>query len=377
MKVLHLISGGDEGGAKTHVITLLKELDQHIDITLVCLLDGEFAREAISAGINTKIFKQEKRYDLSIVNKLVEVLKKDFDILHCHGARANFLSMLINKKYKIPTVSTIHSDYRSDFDNNLYKKIIYTTLNYFSLRRIDYYIAITKQFKQMLIDRKFNKRKIFVAYNGIEINEAEVLKTKKEFLETYHMKYEEHCHYVGIVTRLHPVKGIPVFLKAAKKVLKSNKNVKFIIAGDGEKKYKEQYLNFVNQNQLQGHIIFIGYVKDIKNFYNLIDINVLTSHSESFPYALLEGGLQKKATISSAVGGIPEMMEHNRTGMLFTDKDDTQLAKYIQELLVDKDKINKLGNALYHNIVNNFSNINMGRTHLQIYNKIRGNHYDK
>ena len=55
MKVIHLISGGDSGGAKTHVLSLLKRLNETITAQLVCFRDGPFAEEARSLGIPTKI----------------------------------------------------------------------------------------------------------------------------------------------------------------------------------------------------------------------------------------------------------------------------------------------------------------------------------
>jgi glycosyltransferase involved in cell wall biosynthesis len=370
MKILHLISGGDEGGAKTHVITLLKELSNHIDVTLVCLIEGNFAKEARKQGINVVIIEQDKRYDLNILNSIIDILKDDYDILHCHGARANFLGMLIKKRYYIPTVSTIHSDYKLDFDNSLYKKMVYTPLNYFSLKRFEYFIAITEQFKNMLVKRGFKNEKIYVSYNGISITERKQSLSRNEFLGKYNMEYEENNTYVGIVTRLHPVKGIPVFLKAAAKVLTTNDNVKFLIAGNGEKKYTDKYKQFVSDNGLEKNIIFLGFVRDIHNFYNNIDINVLTSHSESFPYALLEGGLSKKPTICSAVGGIPEMITHEETGMLFEDNKYKELAKYIEELVNDQQKRIELGEALFDRIKNNFSDKNMAKMHMQIYKHI-------
>ena len=56
MKVIHLISGGDTGGAKTHVHMLLRNLTSHIDVTMVCFMDGPFAQEARELGIPTVIF---------------------------------------------------------------------------------------------------------------------------------------------------------------------------------------------------------------------------------------------------------------------------------------------------------------------------------
>ncbi len=60
MKVLHIISGGDTGGAKTHVLTILNQLKNEIDISLFCVMEGKFTKEAKELGIDTKIFKQEK-----------------------------------------------------------------------------------------------------------------------------------------------------------------------------------------------------------------------------------------------------------------------------------------------------------------------------
>ncbi|WP_113673658.1 glycosyltransferase family 4 protein [Vallitalea guaymasensis] len=374
MKILHLISGGDNGGAKTHVITLLKELSKHADITLVCLLEENFAKEAREQGINVVVLKQNKRYKLDIVNRLVEMLKKDkYDILHCHGARANFLAMFIKKKYSIPTVSTIHSDYKFDFDNNLYKKIVYTTLNYFSLKRMDYFIAITNQFKKMLVDRGFKDNKIFVAYNGTRIVEKCYTLSKQEFLDRYNIEYDENKVYVGIAIRLHPVKGLPVFLKAAAKVLKTSSNIMFLIAGNGDEKHTEKCKEYVINNDLGDKIRFLGFVKDIDNFYNAIDINTLTSHSESFPYALLEGSLNKKATISSAVGGIPEMIIHEESGLLFEDNNYEQLAEYIIKLAEDKELRNRYSENLHNRVKNNFSDVDMAQSHIEIYNKILKN----
>ncbi|GMQ60196.1 glycosyltransferase family 4 protein [Vallitalea sediminicola] len=374
MKILHLISGGDSGGAKTHVITLINELSKHADITLVCLLDEGFAKEAREKGIDVVVIKQNKRYKLDIVNRLVEMLKKDkYDILHCHGARANFLAMFIKRKYSIPTVSTIHSDYKSDFDNNLYKKIVYTTLNYFSLKHMDYFIAITNRFKKMLVERGFKDNKIFVSYNGIEIVEKEYSVSKQEFLGRYDIKYDVNKIYVGIVTRLHPVKGIPVFLKAAAKVVQTSSNIEFLIAGNGDEKHTEKYKEFVINNNLGDKIKFLGFIKDIDNFYNTLDINTLTSHSESFPYALLEGALNKKATISSAVGGIPEMIIHEDSGLLFEDSNYKQLAKDIMMLADDTDMRNKYSENMYNRIKNNFSDVNMAKSHLEIYKNILKN----
>ena len=56
VKVIHLISGGDTGGAKTHVHSLLRSLARSVDVTLVCFRDGPFAQEAAALGIDTRVY---------------------------------------------------------------------------------------------------------------------------------------------------------------------------------------------------------------------------------------------------------------------------------------------------------------------------------
>src|SRR5699024_5596397 len=143
MKVLHLISGGDTGGAKTHIINLLTELDKIMDVKIICFLKGDFFHDLKGKGINIEVFKQKKRYDMSIVSQLrEEIEREDYDIIHCHGARANFIAMFLKTKVKGPFITTIHSDYKLDFKDNPYKNIVYTAINTISLKKFDYYIAI-------------------------------------------------------------------------------------------------------------------------------------------------------------------------------------------------------------------------------------------
>ena len=113
MKIMHLISGGDVGGAKTHVISLLEELSKGNEGELVCFVDGPFAREALEKGINTRVLK--KRSLFHVARNLKKYLKnKHFDILHCHGSKANVVSVLMGRT-SCRILSPNHSDPRLDY----------------------------------------------------------------------------------------------------------------------------------------------------------------------------------------------------------------------------------------------------------------------
>ncbi|HMM69324.1 MAG TPA: glycosyltransferase, partial [Gudongella oleilytica] len=158
MKILHLISGGDTGGAKTHIISLLKGLNKRIDARIICFIEDTFYEDVLAAGIPIKVFKQKSRSDMSVIRRLTEEINQEgYDIIHCHGARANFIAQFLKGRVKKPFMTTIHSDYKLDFKDNFYKRLVYTTLNTISLRRFDYFVAVSDSFREMLISRGFKR----------------------------------------------------------------------------------------------------------------------------------------------------------------------------------------------------------------------------
>ena len=105
MKILHMISGGELGGAKTHVHTLLSGLRKTEDVLLVCFIEGSFAEEAKALGIPTLVL------DTSVpgaVRRLTRLIREQgFELLHCHGSRANLIGSLL--KHKVGDVVEIET----------------------------------------------------------------------------------------------------------------------------------------------------------------------------------------------------------------------------------------------------------------------------
>lgn len=371
MKVLHLISGGDTGGAKTSVITLLQQLNKLMTIKLICLMEAEFSQYAREQAINVTVMPQKSRWDLSVVSELAGVIQEEkFDLVNCHGARANFIGAFLKKRIHVPIITTVHSDYSHDFDNSFYKKVMYTTLNRLSLTTMDGYIAMAERFKTDMKKRGFKEKKIYVAYNGIPMDFNVPEMSLEMFTEHYKIPYDPLHFYVGTASRLHPIKGVDVLLRAAVRTKKENPLIKFLIAGSGDEKITQKYKDFVKEHQLQDTVYFLGHVKEMVPFYRLININTITSHSEAVCYALLEGGRLAKPSIASKVGGTPELIEHQKTGLLFEDDNDQQLAKQILALWHDQVYANQIGLGLYEKVSTTFSDVAMAVRYNEIYHEI-------
>ena len=142
MKVIHLISGGDSGGAKTHVLSLLQNLNKTIAAQLVCFRDGPFADEARTLGIPTMIVSGNNV--LRVRRQLTDyILEGRYQLIHCHGSRANMIGALLRKSTGLPVVSTVHSDYKLDYMGRPLSRLTFGTINAWALRQVDYRIGVS------------------------------------------------------------------------------------------------------------------------------------------------------------------------------------------------------------------------------------------
>ena len=100
MKVITLISGGDIGGAKTHVLSLLHGLGKTEQVRLVCFREGEFAEDARKLGIDTCVMEVSVG---AAIGRLTQMIREEgFQIIHCHGARANLTGAILRRKVRGP-----------------------------------------------------------------------------------------------------------------------------------------------------------------------------------------------------------------------------------------------------------------------------------
>ena len=352
MNILCLTSGGDVGGAKTHILSLLHGLKQTDTVLLVCFTEGAFAEEARQLDIPTTVIT-----DKNIVrakNKVLQCAKEGgYELIHCHGARANMIGSLIRNKVGIPVITTVHSDYKLDYMGRPLGNLVYGTINRLALRTMDYYVGVSDHTTDILIARGFDPQKIYTVYNGVDFSERTPALTREEFLQQAGVQTDENTVIFGIAARINPVKDMTTLIQGFAQAQKKNPNIRLLIAGSGEEEEKLKAL--AERTCLKNTVTFLGWLKDTDSFYQALDVNMLTSVSEAFPYSLPEGARWHCATIATAVGGIPHFVDHAVNGYLFTPKDVDTLAAYMVELSTDREKRLGFGEKLYQKAREKFS----------------------
>ncbi len=344
MKVVHLISGGDTGGAKTHILSLLSNIATRVDIHMVCFMEGPFAQEAREMSIPTTVLAGR---NLLVVLKTLEGFIKDggFQIIHCHGARANMMGMLLRRRCALPTVTTVHSDPRLDYMGRPISRLTYGTINAIALRRLDYRIGVSDAMVDTLIDRGFDVDRLFSIYNGLDFTPRVPALDREAYLKSLGLDWEEDCVIVGITARLNPVKDYPTLLRGFAKARARCSKLRLLIAGDGAEQEKLEAL--VRELGLGSDVCFAGWVTDTDSFYNALDINTLTSLSETFSYSITEGARAGLPAVCSRVGGLPYLIDHGVNGFLFTPGDVDALADHLARLAEDEDLRKTMGRRLY------------------------------
>lgn len=373
MKVIHLISGGDSGGAKTHVLSLLQNLNKTITAQLVCFRDGPFAEEARSLGIPTMICGGN--HILRIRRQLTDYIRQGgFEIIHCHGSRANMIGALLRRTTGVPVVSTVHSDYKLDYMGRPFSRITFGTINAWALRQLDYRIGVSDAMVDLLLSRGFPPDRFYTIYNGLDFTPAPPQGDRLAYLRELGADVDNTSVVVGIAARLNPVKDMSTLIRGFAAAYQTCSRLRLVIAGDGEERQKLESL--AKELGVEKQVTFSGWISGgMDRFYSALDINALTSLSETFPYALTEGARFHLATVATAVGGIPYLIDQDVNGFLFSPQDWKTLGQRLAQLGSDDVLRRDMGEKLYQKASTHFSIQNTVDTQVHIYEEILRRHH--
>jgi L-malate glycosyltransferase len=367
MKVLHLISGGETGGSKNHLLSLLQQFNKE-NILLGVFQEGKLSQEARKLGLPLVVFGQSSRYDFSVLKKIASLIKKErISIVHTHGPRANLFTFFLKKRINFKWITTVHSDPSKDFIKGGVKGKVFTWLNMRILKEIDYFFAVSNRFKEMLVGFGLNPDKIYVIYNGISF---EGTYKQKVFREDIGLTEEDFA--IIMVARLHPIKGHELVFESIKNLKDEGiTDIKLLLVGDGP--MNAELNKKVEELALSEHVLFLGFQKDVHSYLALSDVKLLASYSESFPLVILESARAETPVISTDVGGVKDLINDPSLGWVVPVGDVQALTRAMKEAIEDKknDSLKRKGVNLLEKASNNYSLQNLYNDTINTYEKIK------
>ncbi len=349
------------GGPTLNVLYLTKYLSPEFETLLVVgekeshEKDAKFLAEEM--GITTILipdmgrsihpFKDYNAY------KQVQKIIKDFkpDIVHTHAAKPGTVGRLAASALKVPVIiHTYHGHVFHSYFNKLKTRFIINIERYLA-KKSDVLIAISNQQKRELTKdfRIAGENKFRVIPLGFELAKFHENREQKRKKFREEFKLEEDEIAIGIIGRLVPVKNHFLFLEAISYVLKNSaKKIKAFIIGDGEtrealkEKTRQLNISFTTTDDFndKASIVFTSWRSDIDVINAGLDIITLTSLNEGTPVSLIEAQAASKPIVSTAVGGIGDIVIENETALLSRLNDVRGFEKNLLRL-VENDELQR------------------------------------
>ncbi len=356
-KVVYLITKSNFGGAQKYVYELAIEAHKKgYDVSVLVGGKGLLSQKLDEAGIKTYSIKNLKR-DISLFTELkslleiIKILKRiKPDILHLNSSKAGAIGALAGRICGIKKIIfTIHG-WAFNENRGILSKLLIKITYLITILLTHVSISVSQHTKKQSENIPFSfliKNKIKIIYNGVgEINFLDRTYVRNLFKEKFNINTQDFL--IGTLAELHPIKGLNFLVEAANDI--TEEKMKILILGTGQ---EEESLNKqIKEKRLENKVILGGYLEEGSSFLKGFDIFILPSLSEAMPLSIIEAGQAQLPVIATKVGGIPEIIENKKTGLLIETYNKISIVdaiKYIKNNLEEshtmsknlKDKIDK------------------------------------
>lgn len=360
MSLFQIDAGREWRGGQRQSFFLARELKKAgYPFTFVVQPDSPLHRKAAEEGLPVLPLRMKSEMDLIAVFRLSRAMRDRGCLLaHFHDARAAAIGGWAANRAKVP-IRVISRRVDFPLKRNPFSRSKYT-------KNVDVIIAISEGVKDVLIKGGISPLVIEVIPSGIDFSPFEAVKSR-DFLRR-EFRFEREDFLVGIVAALEDHKGHTYLIEAARTIKLRAPKVKIIVVGKGslEMELDQQ----ARELRVEDLVFFLGFREDIPRILASLDLFVLSSHLEGLGTSIMDAMASKLPVVATEVGGIPEVVAHNETGLLVPPRNPGALAEAILRLYHDKSLAARLGKRGYEVVHEKFSAEAMARRVIAIYENI-------
>jgi len=334
MKILHINTERTWRGGEQQTLNLLVGLKgRRITSDLVCQAGSPLQDRAVAAGVNVFPMTMRGEIDLAAGWQIRRLIRKfNHDIIHSHTSHAHSLAFLASAGTAVTRVVTRRVDF-SIFRHSFLKL---SGIKYRFMA--DYYIAISRKIKEVLVNDGIADQRIFMAHSGIDPQRfmaADGDRLVSEF------DIQENQQVVINVAHLAGHKGQIYLVRAIPHVLAQLPATRFFIVGQGE--LMNELKGAAAGLGIEHALVFTGFRDDVADFYQIADLYVMSSVQEGLGTAVLDALALAKPVVATNCGGIPEIVQDGKTGRLVAPADPAALAEGIVDMLTRVEAAKSMG----------------------------------
>lgn len=373
--IAHLTFSGSFGGREKVAFSLVEALSGHLDTSLYLVVE-ERARAETRAdlleclshyNIKSVKFFTSTIFSVTTLKELTGQIKADrIQVLHCHCHKSLFYGILLKlHNRELVVIITLHG-LRLPIG---IKSLIHHAAHYFGLLLADGIVGCSRELVVTLKRFPLLARKTVVIRNNL-VHSAPANGNKnsaRERMRQFFPIASGKSIWVGNASRLSAEKNIPLYLAAVRRVLDriDRGDVVFLLAGEGV--LREQLEEQADALQLGDAFVFTGFVAEMADFYDALDLFVLTSDCEGTPMVLLEAMAHGLPVVATAVGGVPDVVVDGTTGLLTPKGSAVSLAEAVIEMMGEPARRQILGEAGRQRAIEEFTRERWVEEHLAYY----------
>jgi glycosyltransferase involved in cell wall biosynthesis len=360
--VIHLIDSEGFYGAEAVVLNLcIGFKESGFKAMIGCFRN--VGREKPHLGL-IYIFSKNK-LDLKVLKQIYGIINQEnIAFIHSHGYKPSFYCLLSYLFYHVPYIITCHL-----WTRETYRMGLYNLVDKISMIFAKKVIAVSRPIAKDICSWRVLRKKVKVINNGINIDKYSDYRNSfnpKKLREELGLK--ENTRLVGTLGRLTFQKAHHYLIEAAKITLKHQKDIEFLIGGEGHR--MEFLKDLTIKYGIADRFHFIGFRSDAINVLKLLDVFVLCSIDEGLPIVLLEAMSAGIPVITTDVGEIPMVIQDNLNGIIIKKGDVKLLADSITRLLNDDALCKGLAKRGRETVESEFSIGKMTAGYLEIYGEV-------
>ena len=376
-KLFICITKSNWGGAQKYVFDIATNTPRdQFDTTVLLGGSGDLKNKLEGFGVKTLLLKNSQRdisakKEFGLLFELIKVFKKEKpDIVHLNSSKMGFVGALAGRIAGIKKIVFTCHGWAFNENRSFLSKWFFRIFHNLTIMLADETIAVSEITKNQI--KKPFRKKIVVIRNGlreIELKDKNISQkfVSEKIIQTNNKASKilaEKPTWIGTLSELHTTKGLNYAIEAISKI---KSDVVFVIIGEGEKRkeLEEQTVKLGVGNR----VFLIGYVDNAPTYLKAFDIITLSSITEGLPYVLLESGYAARPIVASNVGGIPEIIENNKTGILVSPRNSEEIKSSIEYLIKNPRNATHFGNTLKEKILKDFTQKTMLEKTFVLYRK--------
>ena len=336
-----LAGSASYGGGERYLELLFDRLDRtRYRAMLICPEPGPFVGRMKARGVETHLVHLAPLFNPFALWRLTRLLRRErVTILQTHGARANFYGRIAGRLAGVPVIiSTVHNSLK-DYEVRSLRRWLYAFLLRLTLPLVHRIVCVSEANRRDLIEEcPAASAKAYTVYNGVDPSAFPSQLDRQTVRQKFGITQGP---VLVTIARLTEQKGHRYLIQALPRLLQTWPQLCCMFVGEGE--LRDALHHMAIDLGVEQACRFMGVREDIADILAAVDVVVLPSLSEGFPFVLLEALAMGCPVVASRVNGIPELIEDHRTGLLVPARDPRALANAIREVLSNPTTASKMG----------------------------------